>query len=345
MEEEYLRKVITTTFLAILIILSFFLLKPVLLSIIVGMIIAYLLVIPYDWVNKRIKSKNFSSFLICGLLIILLVVPFWFLTPIIINQSIKIYLISQQLDLVSSLKTLFPSIFASDQFSAEVGSIIQTFIKKMTNYLVDSATGLIFNFPTLLLQSIVVLFTLFFVLRDKEELIDYIKSLLPFSKEVEKKLFDYSKGITSAVIYGQVVVGVLQGLIAGAGFIIFGVPNAILLMFLAILLSILPLLGPYLVWVPVFIYLLIAGNTPQAVGIAIFGIISSTIDNFLRPIIVSRRTKIHSSIILIGMIGGLFMFGILGLILGPLILSYLLVILELYKNKKDSVIFNPLQTR
>jgi len=341
MEEEYLRKVMTTTILVILIVLSFFLLRPVLIPIIVGIILAYVLSTPYDWVNKRIKSKNLSSFIICIFFIIILIIPFWFLTPIIINQSIKFYLISQQIDLVSSLKTFFPAIFSSDQFSAEVGSIIQSFIKKTTNYLVDSATALILDFPTIFLKSIVVLFTLFFVLRDKKELIEYIKSLLPFSKEVEKKLFDYSKGITTSVIYGQIIIGLFQGLIAGLGFFIFGVPNALLLTLIATFAGVLPIVGTVLVWVPVAIYLLIAGNTFSAVGVSIFGLISSTIDNFLRPAIVHQRTQIHSSVILIGMIGGLFMFGVLGLILGPLILSYLLVILELYKNKRDSAIFSP----
>ncbi|MFA4952910.1 MAG: AI-2E family transporter, partial [Candidatus Pacearchaeota archaeon] len=252
----------------------------------------------------------------------------------------KLYLTAQQIDFIAPLKNFFPSFFASDQFSAEVASIIQSFIKKITNYLVDSFASLVLNFPTLLMKTFVVLFTLFFVLRDKDELIEYIKSLLPFSKEVENKLFYYSKGITSSVIYGQVVVGIFQGLIAGIGFFIFGVPNSLLLSLAAMLISILPLLGPFLVWVPVVIYLLIAGNTFSAMGVLVFGLVASTVDNILRPAIVSRRTKIHSSIILTGMIGGLFIFGILGIILGPLILSYLLVILEFYRSKNIKGLFS-----
>jgi len=193
---------------------------------------------------------------------------------------------------------------------------------------------LVLNLPNILIQLAVVFFTFYFVLRDKEQFFSYIQSLIPFSKEIEKKIVHYTKGITVSVIYGQVIIGIIQGIIAGAGFFIFGVPNALLLTLLTCLAGIFPIVGTAIIWIPVALYLLISGNPLAAVGVTIFGIISSVIDNFLRPIIVSRRSKIHPAILLIGMIGGLFMFGILGFILGPLILSYLLILLEIYRDKK-----------
>ena len=170
-------------------------------------------------------------------------------------------------------------------------------------------------------------------------MVDYIKSLLPFPKDVEKKLFQYSEGITSSVLYGQVVIGIIQGIIAGIGFFIFQVPNPLFLTLLAILAGVLPIIGTALIWLPVAIYLFIAGNTFSTIGVLFFGVISSTVDNIIRPMIVSRKTSIHSSIVLIGMIGGIFMFGIMGLILGPLILSYLLIIIELYRKRKSPGVF------
>jgi predicted PurR-regulated permease PerM len=157
---------------------------------------------------------------------------------------------------------------------------------------------------------------------------------MPFSPETEEKLFKSSKDVTSSVLYGLILVGLVQGVIIGGGFFIFGVPNALLLTFFAILTGILPIIGPALIWIPVVIYLLIAGNTVPAIGVLVFGLICSSIDNLLRPIFVSRRTKLNPVVALIGMIGGLFLFGILGVILGPLILSYLLILLDLYRNKK-----------
>lgn len=339
MENTDFKKLMTVLILVFLIVLSFLLLKPVLLSIIIAFILAFVFTPVYDWLYKVMKSKNVSAGVVCILLLLIIILPIWFLTPIMIDQSIKFFIASQEIDFVTPLKTIFPSLFASEEFSAEIGNILSSFVTKMTNYITNSFSQLILHFPTFFLQLLVVFFTFFFVLRDKEKLVNYIKSLLPFSKDVEKKLFEYSKGITISVIYGQVVIGIVQGLVVGIGFFIFRVPNALLLTLLASLAGIFPIIGTTIIWVPVVIYLLIAASPLAAVGITIFGLLSSSLDNFLRPIIVSKRTHMHSSIILIGMIGGLFFFGVLGFILGPLILAYLLIILELYRDKKTSGIF------
>jgi len=262
--------------------------------------------------------------------------PFWFLTPIIIDQSIKIYIASQQMDFVVILKKIFPSLFASEDFSSEIGSILYSFTTKTTSYFMNILSKLILNFPTLLLQFFVTFFTFFFVLRDKEKIVSYIKSLLPFSKDIEEKLFESSREITSSVIYGQVIIGMIQGLIVGFGFFIFGVPNALFLTLLASIAGIFPIIGTTIIWLPVTIYFFIAGNTFPALGIGIFGIISNTIDNIIRPAFVSKKTKMHPLPVLIGMIGGLFFFGVIGFILGPLILAYALIIIEIYRLKKDS---------
>lgn len=334
MEDIYFRKIMTSVILITLAVLSFLLVKPILLSIIFGILLAFLFTPVYNWFYKIIKSKNISAFLVCFLLILLIVLPLWFLTPVVIDQSIKIYISSQQMDFVKPIKSIFPAFFSSEEFSTEIGSIIHSFVTKSTNKLMNALSTLILNFPTIFLQSIVVFFTLFFVLRDKEEMILYIKSLLPFSKEVESKLFKLSKNITSSVIYGQIVIGIIQGLLLGLGLFIFNVPNALILTLLACLVGVFPIIGVAIIWIPVIIYLLIAGNTIPAFGMIVVGLISSSIDNVIRPIIVSKRTNMPSSLILIGMIGGLFLFGILGLILGPLILAYLLIILEIYRNKR-----------
>ena len=347
MEEKYFKHITTTFILAVLIVLSFLLLKPILMSIIIGVILAFMFSPLYNFLSKFIKSKNLVATLLVLFLILLIFLPVWFLTPIVLDQSIKFYLASQQIDFVTPLQNIFPSLFASEQFSAEIGSIIYSFVVNMANVLVNSFSKLILNFPTIFLQLLVVFFTFFFVLRDNESLVNYVKSLLPFSKDVIKKLFDSSRGLTASIIYGQVVIGMAQGILVGIGFFLFGVSNALLLTFLAIIAGIFPIIGTTIIWLPVAIYLFLAGNSFQAFGIVFFGIISSSIDNLIRPVFISRRTNLNSSVILVGMIGGLFMFGILGIILGPLILAYLLIILEIYRNKENQNIFiqKPKRTR
>ncbi len=338
MDSPFFNKIITAGMLIILLVLTFFLLKPILLSILVAFFLAFIFAPVYNLFVRAFKSTNFSAFLICLLLIILIVIPIWFLTPVAIDQSFKVYLASQKVDYITPLQKIFPSL-AGSEFSAEIGSIIHSFVTDITNSLVNTLSELIFNLPTFILQLLVVFFTLFFVLRDRDALLNYIKSLLPFSKEVKSKLFEASKDITASVLYGQVIVGMGQGIIAGIGFFLAGVPNALLLTIIAALIGIFPIVGTIMVWVPVFIYLLIKGSTGAAIIVLIFGLISSNIDNFLRPLIVSKRTKIHTGLILISMIGGIFLFGVLGFIMGPLILAYLLIVLEIYRGKKRSDIF------
>jgi predicted PurR-regulated permease PerM len=338
-EGDYFKKIVTTVILVALVVLSFLLLKPILLSIIVGIILAFLFFPLYEFIKKKTKSQNISASLISILLVLVVLVPLWYLVPIVVNQSIKFYISSQQIDFVTPLKNFFPSLFSTETFSNEIGSSIQSFVTRSTNSMMNSFSELIRNFPTIFLQMLVALFTFFFALKDGKKLISYVQSLSPFSKDVEKRLFKSSKDITLSVLYGQVVIGVLQGLVAGIAFFLFGVNNALLLTILAALAGIFPIIGTTIVWIPVAIYLLVAGDGFAAFGVILFGILSSIIENVLKPVFISKRTQLNSSIILIGMVGGLFMFGILGIILGPLILSYLIIVLEIYRNKRIPGVF------
>jgi len=339
MEEKYFKLVMTSIIFIVLLVLSFLLLRPLLISIIIGVILAFIFLPLYKGINKFLKLKSLSALIMCILLLVVIILPIWYLAPVAIDQSIKFYLSSQQMDLITPFKTIFPSLFQTETFSAEIGSAIQSFVTTSTNSLMNSFSNFILNFPRIFLQLLVVFFTFFFVLKDNDKMVSYIKSLLPFSKEVIKKLFHSSRSITLSILYGQVVVGIIQGLITGTGFFLFKVPNALLLTVLAAVAGIFPIIGTAIVWIPVAIYFFLAGNTFAAFGIIIFGLISTVLENFIKPVFVSKRTKVNTSIILIGMIGGLFMFGILGIILGPLILAYLLIILEIFRDKKIPGIF------
>ena len=338
--ELYFEKVMTAIILIFLVVLSFLLLKPILLSIIFGLILAFVFTPVYQWFYKKTKSKNLSASIIIAVLILSIFLSIWFLTPILITQSFKIFQATLQIDFVSTLKGIFPGFFSSPQFSNQISSVFSSFLTNTSNSITNSLTNMLLDLPALSMQILVVLFTFFFVLRDQEQISDYIKSLLPFPKEVENKLFKYSSEITKSVLYGQVIIGIIQGLVAGIGFFIFGVPNALFLTLLAAIMGILPILGTPIVWAPVAIYMFIAGNNTGGWGIVVFGVISSTIDNILRPLFIARRTSISSAIILISMIGGLFFFGLLGFVIGPLVIAYLLIILELYRKKPTGLIIH-----
>ncbi|MBI2004171.1 AI-2E family transporter [Candidatus Pacearchaeota archaeon] len=344
MEKEYFKNFTSTGIILILLVLSFFLLKPILLSIIIAIILGYLFYPLYKRVNKLIKSEYISALLMCILLTAIIFIPMWFLTPVLVNQSIQFYTDSQGIDFVTPLKQIFPDVFSSVQFSQEIGSVISSFVTKISNSLMNTFSKLISNFPILLLQFFVVFFVFFVVLKDQEKFVEYLRSLLPFSKDVENKLFKSSREITTSIFYGQIILGILAGIIVGISFYIFNVPNAFILTILAAAAGILPIIGTTIVWVPVVIYLFVTGSVYPAIGVILFGIFSSSAENFIKPIILAKWINLHPAVILIGMVGGTFIFGILGMILGPLILAYLLIILEIYRDKKTPGVFiNPPQ--
>lgn len=308
-------------------------------SIITGIILASLFIPLYNRINNKIKSKNVSATMIIILLLILIVLPIWFLLPVLLDQSIKIYTATQQINFITPLKTIFPSIFRTEQFSNEIGGVISSFITKITNSAINMISRVILNFPTLFLQLLVALFTFFFVVRDHDKVLSYIQSLLPFSKEVETKLFKSTKDITFSVLYGQVVIGILQGIFGGISFFLFGVNNALFLTILACAAGIFPIIGTSVVWIPVAIFLMIDGAIVPALGVVAFGLVAAFFENTIKPAFISKRTNVHSAVILVGMVGGLFMFGILGFIIGPLILAYLLIVLEIFRDKRTPGLF------
>jgi predicted PurR-regulated permease PerM len=344
MDKSYWRYIISTLILVVLITLSFFLLKPILLSIITGIVLAFLFRPIYQKLVKKGFNKNLSATLVLIILVLLIVVPLWFLIPILIDQSIQIFISSQTLDFITPLKQIFPSAFSYDVFTNQIGTTISSFLTDITGSVMTGLADLITNFPTIFLKTLVVLFIFFFILRDNEKFIGYLESILPFSKEIEKKLFKSSRDITSSILYGQVIIGIIQGVFVGIGFFLFGLENALFLTLVACIAGIFPIIGTAIIWVPVAIFLFTTGSIMSAFGIILFGFVSAFLENAIKPTFVAKRTNVHSSIILLGMIGGLFVFGILGFILGPLILSYLLIVLEIYRDKKSPEVFlHPLE--
>lgn len=340
MNDTYFNKVVTAVLVFFLAVLSFLVLKPILLAIITALILAFVFSPVYKWLYRKIGLRNTSVFIIMLFLLIIIILPIWFLTPILLQQSFSIFQYTQQINFVKPLESIFPRFFASQQFSSEVGSILSSFTSKIANSFVNSVSNFILDFPTIALQFIVVLFTFFYVLRDEDDVLKYIKTILPFPRDIQNKLFEYSGGITASVLYGQVIIGTVQGIITGIGFYLFGVHNALFLTLLAVLAGIFPIIGTAVIWIPVTIYLFIGGNIGPGWGVVAFGLLSSVVENFLRPAIVSRRTKIHSGLLLVSMIGGVFFFGVLGFILGPLVVSYLLILLEVYRGKNISMLIS-----
>ena len=334
MEDKFLIRSVIISILVVLVALSFFILKPLLMAIIVGLILGFIFYPVYTFILKHTNSANFSATIVCILLGILIIIPTWFFAPILLQQSFQIYNLSNNFDAVGPLKAIFPGLFSVEGFSNELSTVIRSSISKMSIGLVNMVSDFIINLPEIALQFLVVLFVFFFFLTDRKIFVDYIGSVLPFSKDVEKELFKQTHEITLSVLYGQILLGFAEGLIVAAGFYLFGVPNALFLSILVCLAGVIPIVGTILIWLPVIIYLLAVGSIFSAIGVTVFSLLSVIPSNLIRPMLIARRTSMHPAIALIGMLGGAIFFGIIGFILGPLILAYLIILVEIYRNKR-----------
>ncbi|MGV8142569.1 MAG: AI-2E family transporter [Candidatus Pacearchaeota archaeon] len=333
------RRIFITGLLLVLLLLSFLILRTIALSIIGGLVLAYIFIPLYRRVQKRVNQRNISALLMCFIVLVIIVVPLWILMPIMVEQIFKLFTLTQSVDFSLLVKSIFPT--SQIEFQEKLTTIIIQFVGNFTSGIITYLIGFLQNLPVVLLNLAVIIFVFFFALRDHEELGDFVSGISPFKKEKESVLINRFKGITSAIIYGYIIVGIIQGLALGLGLLIFGIPNALTLTLVSILASMLPMIGPWLVYLPIVAILLVGGKVGVAVGFAIYCIFFvSTIDNILRPYIVARKTGTSSVIVLIGMIGGLFVFGALGLILGPLILSYLILFLRAYKDGTISEMFS-----
>jgi len=248
-----------------------------------------------------------------------------------IRQSSELYILLRNFDFGQILSNFMQNDIASS-LSSNINNMIYKISSTFQNQLI--------NLPSFLLQFVVFLFTFYFAVRDGNELRDYISTLSPFSDSTEKKFLKEFRGITNAIVFGQVLIGVVQGLAVGVGLFFLGIPNVLILTFITMIVSMIPVLGSWIIWLPVGLFLLLTGQTFNGIFLLLYGaLFVSTIDNLIRPYLLSKQSNLPVALSIIGTIGGLYFFGIAGLVLGPLILAYILIIIEFYQKGKLKDLF------
>jgi len=165
----------------------------------------------------------------------------------------------------------------------------------------------------------------------------------------ERYIMNRLKATTHAVVFGQIIVAAIQGFLGGLGFLIVGLPNPILWGTLMGFMALIPMIGTAVIWVPAGIYMVLQGlNSGQFIGwigpehsvlagviLLVYGVlIVSSIDNVLRPMIIGERAKLHPALVFLGVLGGLQIFGILGIILGPIVLGVFVTFVDIYELEK-----------
>lgn len=333
MEDKDIKKMFVAIIILVLLTLSFFIIKPIIFAVFFGFLLSYIFSPLYLKLKSKVKSSNISAFIVVVGLILIIILLSIFLLPIAVRQTLSAYESIKDADIVSVLQRNFPNLFTSPKATADLIAIVSSFTSNISVFMLSWIKGLFFNLPLILFQIIITLFTFFFALRDQDLLSSYLTSVSPFPREYQAKFAQKFKEVVNSVIFGQIVVGLVQGAVSGIGYFVLGVPHALLFTILTTLAGVIPVIGPWLVWIPVDISLFLTGDPLTGILLLVYGLfVINLVDPLLGPQIVGRGIKMNSAVVLIGMIGGLYAFGALGLIIGPLILAYLFLVIEFYKE-------------
>ena len=178
------------------------------------------------------------------------------------------------------------------------------------------------------------LFLLFYFLKDRETFFAWLHARMPLDDDTQSEYYDELEHILKAVMFGHVVVALIQGLLAGLGLILTGIPNAAFWTVVMTVLSLLPIVGSFLVWGPAAVFLFLNGQPVLAVALFLWGaVVVGVSDDYLRPIIVDRYAKVSPSVIIIGVLGGIYVIGFMGIFYGPVVIGMLKVTVDAYADK------------
>jgi len=214
-----------------------------------------------------------------------------------------------------------------DDILTRLGEMVGVLSRFLINSLSTATTGTV----QFLFMLMIMLYTMYFFLIDGSKLLDRILYYLPLEDRDERRLLEKFSSVTRATLKGTMVIGLLQGGLAGLGLAVVGIPSAIFWGTLMVVLSIIPGIGTALVWLPAAVILMAGGSWGKGIFLVLFcGLLVGSIDNFLRPRMVGKDTQMPDLLILLGTMGGILLFGILGFIIGPIVAALFVTIWEIY---------------
>jgi predicted PurR-regulated permease PerM len=334
--------------------LGFLLLKPFISGIVFGIILSYMFYPVFQFIYSIIRVEVIAAIAVCFLILLILFVPLFFIGQSVATEGQELINYAQN-SLVIPKETCASQPGAVCRAYSDTLSFLQTptmsnlttqVLPMFLNFFLESLKGLVFAIPNVLLQVFIALFLCYYLVRHGKSIVDNIEELLPMRKESRKRLAQQINHTIYGVLYGQIIVAVLQGIIATIGYFVFGIKSPIVLGILTIFFSFVPIFGTGIVWFPIVIMKFFAAfaandSTGMVMALGLLAwciLLVAPIDNFLKPKIMSDKAKVHPALIMLGVFGGIALFGITGLILGPLILSILYELTRIYIQEREYLI-------
>ena len=226
---------------------------------------------------------------------------------------------------INNITNLAPSVDLDNLLNQEIGNIGGSMGKVLLN-----TAG---NVWEMAINFIILYIFFYYLLVSSEESRKRAISLVPFNRKNTKKLITEFKNVTHTAIVVSGIIAVSQGALITLAFLAFKIPGAFFWGFMAAIFSFLPFVGPHLIWIPIFVIKLIQHDYTAAAIFLILGIFISSLDSFIRPALQKQMGNIHPLVSLVGVFAAVPIFGLLGIIIGPLLLSYLLLMMRMYREE------------
>jgi predicted PurR-regulated permease PerM len=303
---------------------------------------ATVLVIVFYPVHQRLVRKTkrpaLSALLSCVLVILTILVPVALVTFAVLRE-----LSGAANSLQTSLAALLdpnspltgPPLRWLSRF-VDVGQLssgqVVEWLKGKSGAIAGQTLGFLGGALGVVVQMFFVVFTMYYLFRDGDRIFGVIRDALPLERKQAEDILERTRDVVGASVYGLFSIAIIQGTLGGLAFWVLGLPSAIVWGVAMVFLSMIPMLGAFLVWVPAAIYLFATGHYLKGIFLVLWGtLVIGMIDNFLRPKLVGGRTKLHELLIFFAVLGGLQVFGVLGIVLGPVVLAVTLALVDVFR--------------
>lgn len=308
---------------------------------------AIVLVIVFYPVHKqlgnRIRNPSLRALLSCLLVVLVIVLPLTVLTVAVAEELAKTLpnLPSQASELAHRQTPLLGRVsdWLQNRFGVDTIRLQDFFLQQLRNAgqrLLGASFNLMGNIVSSIIKAFFVIFTMYYLFRDSDKIVAKLPDALPLRREQSEAIILRTQQVVSASVYGVVTIAALQGILGGLMFWILGIPSPVLWAVLMAFVCMIPIAGSFLVWLPLSIYLMVGGYWTRAVILIVWGaLVISTIDNFLRPKLVGGQTRLHELLIFFSVLGGISVFGLLGIVLGPVVLAITLGLLQTFQKQQE----------
>jgi predicted PurR-regulated permease PerM len=342
-------RVENTLFITLMAIVSFvflYMMLPFIYPLFWAGIIASLFNPLYHSLQRRWNVASCNAALVLLLILLIIILPAVLIGSVLLNESIQIYQsISADPSSIQKATQGFIKALTHQPYLAKM-NIKQSFwvekiaemTKNIVNYIFVYLTSLTQNTIVFLVKFIIMFYALFFFIRDGEHIFNAIMDLFSLGQGREKVLFEHFITAAKSTLKVTVIIGGLQGSLGGLIFYITGMEGSLIWGGLMIFAAIIPAVGCSIIWAPAGILMLLTGHVREGVIILLFGtFVISMVDTLLRPILIGKDVQLHTLVIFLSSLGGIALFGFSGFVIGPIIASLLMAILEMYNElyRKD----------